>query len=69
MAEFYSQSHRKLQGRFDTLRLADVLRGNIFRTELAEMDRRFIVASDFFFLSSLDQTSPKCTFTFLRQQN
>jgi predicted pyridoxine 5'-phosphate oxidase superfamily flavin-nucleotide-binding protein len=54
MAEFYSESHRKMQDAFDTRRLADVVHDKIMRAALAPMDSRFIEASDFFFLSTLD---------------
>ncbi|MDA7430310.1 pyridoxamine 5'-phosphate oxidase family protein [Primorskyibacter aestuariivivens] len=54
MAEFYSDAHRSLQDRFDTRRLADALHDNVMRSELAKMDKRFITASDFFFLSTVD---------------
>lgn len=54
MAQFYSDAHRALQDRFGTRRLADTLHDNVMRSELAEMDRRFVARSDFFFLSTLD---------------
>lgn len=54
MAQFYSDAHRALQDRFETRRLADALHDNVMRSELAEMDRRFVARADFFFLSTLD---------------
>ncbi|MCG6884030.1 MAG: pyridoxamine 5'-phosphate oxidase family protein [Silicimonas sp.] len=54
MSDFYSSSHRSLQDTFDTRRLADALQKNVVRTTLADMHRRFISASDFFFLSTVD---------------
>ncbi len=51
MSEFYSDGHRDLQDQFDTRRLADGLEKVVMRTELAEKDKRFIAASDMFFLS------------------
>lgn len=54
MAGFYSGSHRALQDRFDTRRLADALQDKVVRSTLAPMDRKFIAASDFFFLSTVD---------------
>ncbi len=54
MIDFYSAAHRLFQDRFDTRRLADALHDNVMRSSLAEMDKRFISASDFFFLSTVD---------------
>lgn len=54
MSSFYSDAHRALQDRFETRRLADALHDNVMRSELAEMDKRFINGSDFFYLSTLD---------------
>ena len=54
MAEFYSDSHRALQDKFDSRRLANALQDRVLRSELAPMDKRFIAASDFFFLSTID---------------
>ncbi len=56
MTDFYSEAQRGLQDDFDTRRLADTLQSNILRTALAEMDRKFVAASDFFFLSTVDHT-------------
>lgn len=54
MASFYSTAHRRLQDRHDTRRLATALEERVLRSELAPMDRKFIAASDFFFLSTVD---------------
>ncbi len=54
MSEFYSDAHRALQDRFDTRRLADGLEKVVMRTALAEKHKRFIRASDMFFLSTVD---------------
>ncbi len=54
MASFYSEDQRVFQDRFETRRLADALHDNVLRSELAEMDRRFINFCDFFFLSTVD---------------
>jgi hypothetical protein len=54
METFYSDAHRALQDQFETRRLADALQENVMRTELAEMDKRFISSSDFFYLSTVD---------------
>lgn len=55
MAEFYSAEQRRLQDTFGTRGLADALHGNVLRQALAPMDRKFIAASDFFFLSTVDR--------------
>jgi hypothetical protein len=54
MSEFYTESQRTLQDRFDSRRLADSIAAATLRTELKEMDRRFIAAADMFFLSTVD---------------
>ena len=54
MAEFYSEAHRALQDEFDSRRLANAIHDNVLRSGLTPMDRKFIAASDFFFLSSVD---------------
>lgn len=54
MSDFYGDGHRALQDRFDTRRLADRMGKSVVRTELREMDKRFIAASDMFFLSTVD---------------
>lgn len=54
MPEFYDPSHRALQDRFDSRRLADSIARATLRTELKEMDRRFISTADMFFLSTVD---------------
>ncbi|KIC29293.1 pyridoxamine 5'-phosphate oxidase family protein [Leisingera sp. ANG-M6] len=54
MADFYSAEQRQLQDAFGTRGLADALHGNVLRRALAPMDRKFIAASDFFFLSTVD---------------
>lgn len=56
MAHFYSDAHRALQDQFETRPLADTVHDKIMRSELAEMDKRFIASCDFFFLSTIDHT-------------
>lgn len=54
MSDFFGEGHRELQDRFKTRGLADALEQRVMRQSLAPMDRKFIAASDFFFLSTLD---------------
>ncbi len=64
MTEFYSDGHRALQDTFDSRRLADALESRVMRHALAEMDKRFVKASDMFFLSTVDHNSwPKVSRT------
>ncbi len=56
MSEFYSDAHRALQDRFDTRRTADALHDNVLRHALLPVDRAFIEAADFFFLSTVDHS-------------
>jgi predicted pyridoxine 5'-phosphate oxidase superfamily flavin-nucleotide-binding protein len=54
MSQLYSRSQRAFQDRFDSRRLADALEERVLRPALAPMDRKFIAASDCFFLSTVD---------------
>lgn len=54
MTEFYSAEHRALQDRFDTRKLADAMEKGVIRKSLADLDKKFIAASDMFFLSTVD---------------
>jgi predicted pyridoxine 5'-phosphate oxidase superfamily flavin-nucleotide-binding protein len=54
MSELYGQTHRALQDRHDTRRLADRLE-SLARTEFDTGDREFIEAAPFFFLSTVDE--------------
>lgn len=53
MSELYGQTHRDLQDRFDTRRLADALEDGM-RRALRASDQRFIQTRDMFFLSTID---------------
>lgn len=53
MDSIYSEAQRALQDEFGTRRLADALNANVVRRALAPMDRKFLEASEFFFLSSV----------------
>lgn len=54
MSRLYGDSHRALQDRFDTRKLADRLEQLICKTEFDEDATAFIQALDMFFLSSVD---------------
>lgn len=54
MSDIYGAENRAFQDAFDTRRLADLLEKNVNRTELTEMDQRFIASCDMVFLSTLD---------------
>lgn len=54
MSELYGESHRALQDRYDTRRLADRLE-SLARSELDAGDRAFIESAPFFFLSTVDE--------------
>jgi hypothetical protein len=51
----YSQSHRDLQDRFDSRKLADTLENFIVRDFINDEDKAFIESCDFFFLSTLTE--------------
>ena len=54
MSKFYSDSHRALQDRFDTRRLADMMENAIAHPAFAEHEIAFIESRAMFFLSTLD---------------
>ncbi len=54
MTQFYGKAHRDLQDEFDSRRLADTLHDRVMRTALNDTDKRFVQASDMFFLSTVD---------------
>ncbi len=54
MTQFYGKAHRDLQDEFDSRRLADTLKDRVMRQALTETDKRFLQASDMFFLSTVD---------------
>ena len=55
MSDIYRESHRTLQDRFDTRRLADRLDEDIVHTEFTDGDKAFIEALDMFFLATVDE--------------
>src|SRR5436190_19060505 len=54
MSDIYDESHRELQDRFDTRRLADRIDETLVRSRLTPGDREFIELMDMFFLASVD---------------
>jgi len=60
---FYHDGSRRLQDRFDTRRMADVLEERKRRDHVADDDRAFIEARDMFFLATADeQGRPDCSY-------
>lgn len=63
MSRIYSDSHRALQRRFDTERLADRIEERLVRARLTEDDRAFIAARDMLFLATADAAGrPNCSY-------
>src|SRR5580765_1455236 len=63
MADFYRDSHRQLQDRFDTRRLADRLDERIVHDRLTDNERTFIERQDMFFLATADaEGRPQCSY-------
>jgi predicted pyridoxine 5'-phosphate oxidase superfamily flavin-nucleotide-binding protein len=59
----YRETHRALQDRFDTRRLADRLEEVKVRAELSEADARFVAERDMLFLATCDEDGqPTCSF-------
>jgi predicted pyridoxine 5'-phosphate oxidase superfamily flavin-nucleotide-binding protein len=63
MSNLYNESHRALQRRFDTERLADRIEQRLCRAQLAAEDRAFIAGRDLFFLATVDTAGrPTCSY-------
>ena len=63
MSALYEESHRQLQRRFDTQRLADRIEERLFRTALTDDDRAFIERLDLFFLATVNSRGePSCSY-------
>jgi predicted pyridoxine 5'-phosphate oxidase superfamily flavin-nucleotide-binding protein len=63
MSSMYGASHRALQDRFDTRRLADRLEQVKVHSELTDEDVAFIAARDILFLATCDERGqPTCSF-------
>jgi predicted pyridoxine 5'-phosphate oxidase superfamily flavin-nucleotide-binding protein len=63
MAELYRPSHRALQQRADSVRLADRIEAQLVRAEFNADDRAFIERADMFFLATADTDGrPNCSY-------
>ena len=63
MSRLFRPSHRKLQERHDTVRLADRLESTMFRERFTAEDKAFIERLDMFFLATADADGrPSCSF-------
>ncbi len=63
MSKLFRPSHRTLQQRFDTTRLADRIESTLFRERFTDEDRAFIQRLDMFFLATADaEGHPSCSF-------
>jgi predicted pyridoxine 5'-phosphate oxidase superfamily flavin-nucleotide-binding protein len=63
MSVLYEHSHRELQRRFDTERLADRIEQRLFRAALTDEDRAFIERLDLFFLATVNSRGePSCSY-------
>ena len=59
----YNAASRKLQGRFDTRRLADRIEERIVHDRIDDGDRDFIEARDMFFIATTDEEgNPQCSY-------
>ena len=63
MSALYEDSHRNLQQRFDTQRLADRIEERLFRRALTDDDRAFVERLDLFFLATVNSRGePSCSY-------
>ncbi len=63
MSNLYNESHRALQRRFDTERLADRIEQRLCRAQLSAEDVAFITGRDLFFLATVDSAGrPTCSY-------
>jgi len=63
MSKLYRDSHRQLQRRFDTERLADRIEQRLCRDHLTAEDRALIERLDMFFLATADANGqPNCSY-------
>ena len=63
MSKLFRPSHRTLQRRFDTTRLADRIDSSLCRGRFTPEDRAFIERLDMFFLATADTDGrPSCSF-------
>lgn len=63
MSVLYGDSHRCLQRRFDTERLADRIEQRLFRSALTDEDKAFVERLDLFFLATVNvHGEPSCSY-------
>jgi predicted pyridoxine 5'-phosphate oxidase superfamily flavin-nucleotide-binding protein len=63
MSKLYNDSHRELQRRFDTERLADRIEQRLCRDHLTDDDHQFIERLDMFFLATVNAGGqPSCSY-------
>jgi hypothetical protein len=63
MSKLYGESHRVLQRRFDTERLADRIEERLVRDVIGPDDKAFIERLDMFFLATADaRGQPSCSY-------
>ena len=63
MSKLYNDSHRELQRRFDTERMADRIEERLCRDHLTDDDHQFIERLDMFFLATVDAAGqPSCSY-------
>jgi predicted pyridoxine 5'-phosphate oxidase superfamily flavin-nucleotide-binding protein len=63
MSRLFGDSHRQLQRRFDTERLADRIEQRLVHDHIADDDRAFIERMDMFFLATADAAGhPNCSY-------
>jgi len=63
MTTMFGDSHRQLQRRFDTERLADRIEQRLVHDHIADGDRAFIERMDMFFLATADAAGrPNCSY-------
>jgi uncharacterized protein len=63
MSALFRDSHRQLQRRFDTERLADRIEQRLVHNRLSDEDRAFLASIDMFFLATADAAGrPNCSY-------
>jgi predicted pyridoxine 5'-phosphate oxidase superfamily flavin-nucleotide-binding protein len=63
MSRLFNDSHRTLQRRFDTERLADRIEERLCRDHITADDKQFIERLDMFFLATVDAAGrPSCSY-------
>lgn len=63
MSQMFTESHRRLQRQFDTVRLADRIEERLCRDHISDDDRAYIERLDMFFLATADAAGrPNCSY-------